>query len=296
MNGNHIILDPHELERRRREKRITFHSRQVPALRVIGNLCLTTTVLIYNAVVPDTPSWLVSVGFFSAVMSYSLLSWVVLRLCYRRVRRVDLGELFLLLDLLVHLGTIYSTGGSSSLFLIVLVTRVVDQATTSFKRVVFFNHYYVAGYLLFLVLWGETLLGPLSWPAELVKLSCIYLFNWYFSLTALTAHRLRHVNRVAIQTARKELQHRLQMQEDLERQNNVLRELNHELHSALEEIKVLRGIIPICSHCKNVRDDQGYWNRLEEYLTAHSHASLSHGICPECAEKFFPGITEEEEP
>lgn len=62
------------------------------------------------------------------------------------------------------------------------------------------------------------------------------------------------------------------------------------LQKALEEIKTLKGIIPICSHCKKIRDDSGYWNQLEAYIHKHSEASLSHGICPECAIKYYPDI------
>jgi len=60
---------------------------------------------------------------------------------------------------------------------------------------------------------------------------------------------------------------------------------NRELKSALEEIKTLKGIIPICSYCHSIRDDDGAWNKLESYLSSHSDAQFSHGICPDCSEK-----------
>lgn len=60
-----------------------------------------------------------------------------------------------------------------------------------------------------------------------------------------------------------------------------------ELQSALEEIKTLKGIIPICANCKKIRDDQGYWNQLETYIQQHSDAAFSHGVCPECADKMY---------
>jgi hypothetical protein len=53
-------------------------------------------------------------------------------------------------------------------------------------------------------------------------------------------------------------------------------------------VKKLSGLLPICSYCKNVRDDKGYWNRIEGYLQDHSNAEFSHSICPECAKKYFP--------
>jgi len=59
------------------------------------------------------------------------------------------------------------------------------------------------------------------------------------------------------------------------------------LQNALDEIKTLKGLIPICSHCKKIRDDQGYWNILESYIQKHSEASFSHGMCPECSDKLY---------
>ena len=67
---------------------------------------------------------------------------------------------------------------------------------------------------------------------------------------------------------------------------NTLEELqrkNHELETALGEVKTLQGLLPICSSCKKIRDDKGYWNQLEAYLTKHSSIEFSHGICPDCA-------------
>lgn len=65
------------------------------------------------------------------------------------------------------------------------------------------------------------------------------------------------------------------------------------LRKALAEIKTLKGIVPICSFCKKIRDDAGYWNQLEQYIKEHSDAQLSHGICPECAQKYFSEYMEE---
>jgi len=58
-----------------------------------------------------------------------------------------------------------------------------------------------------------------------------------------------------------------------------------ELNTALNEVKTLRGIIPICASCKKIRDDNGFWQQVETYVSAHSEALFSHGCCPECDEK-----------
>lgn len=74
-------------------------------------------------------------------------------------------------------------------------------------------------------------------------------------------------------------------QETLEEQ---VRMRTSELRHALEEVKTLSGLLPICSSCKKIRDDQGYWQSVEHYVQAHSSATFTHGICPECFKKVYP--------
>ena len=66
-----------------------------------------------------------------------------------------------------------------------------------------------------------------------------------------------------------------------------MRRLNTELQKALDKVKTLSGMLPICAHCKKIRDDQGYWNQVEVYIKNHSDADFTHGICPDCAAKYF---------
>ena len=61
-----------------------------------------------------------------------------------------------------------------------------------------------------------------------------------------------------------------------------------ELRQALRDIKNLRGLLPICASCKKIRDDQGYWQSLEQYVTEHSEAQFTHGLCPECMMRLYP--------
>jgi len=58
-----------------------------------------------------------------------------------------------------------------------------------------------------------------------------------------------------------------------------------ELRQAIDQIKTLEGLLPICCYCKGIRDERGFWQPLESYIKSHSGAELSHGICPACAEK-----------
>jgi len=63
-----------------------------------------------------------------------------------------------------------------------------------------------------------------------------------------------------------------------------------DLQEALTKVKTLSGFLPICAACKKIRDDKGYWNQIEAYISEHSAAEFSHGICPECVEKLYPDI------
>lgn len=65
-----------------------------------------------------------------------------------------------------------------------------------------------------------------------------------------------------------------------------------ELQAALAEVRTLRGIVPICMHCKKIRDDKGFWQQVESYVEKHSHAQFSHGLCVECLKTHYPDIHE----
>ena len=63
-----------------------------------------------------------------------------------------------------------------------------------------------------------------------------------------------------------------------------------QLERSMTEVKTLKGFLPICAHCKKIRDDKGYWTQIETYISAQTDAEFSHGICPECSEKFYKRI------
>jgi DNA-binding response OmpR family regulator len=75
---------------------------------------------------------------------------------------------------------------------------------------------------------------------------------------------------------------------ELKNRRDALERHAVELEKALAEIKVLRGVIPICAACKKIRDDKGYWSQLEIYIRERSEAEFSHGICPDCAKELYP--------
>lgn len=70
-------------------------------------------------------------------------------------------------------------------------------------------------------------------------------------------------------------------------------ELQGKIDESLARVKILSGLIPICASCKKIRDDQGYWNQLEQYIHEHSEAAFSHGICPDCLTRLYPEFAED---
>lgn len=81
------------------------------------------------------------------------------------------------------------------------------------------------------------------------------------------------------------LKHEMDKRKTRERE---LEELNKTLSEHIEHIKTLRGLIPICASCKKIRDEKGYWESVEEYVSRHSEAEFTHSICDVCMEKLYP--------
>ena len=69
-----------------------------------------------------------------------------------------------------------------------------------------------------------------------------------------------------------------------------LHRVTDELASEVLKVRNLSGLLPICAGCKNIRNDSGYWQRVESYVQEHSQAEFTHGMCPECAKKYFPNL------
>ncbi len=85
---------------------------------------------------------------------------------------------------------------------------------------------------------------------------------------------------------RDELRARIQVGVRMLELQAVLAERVRELEEALARVKTLQGLLPICSYCKKVRDDRNYWQQVESYIEGHSSAQFTHGICPDCRQKY----------
>lgn len=80
------------------------------------------------------------------------------------------------------------------------------------------------------------------------------------------------------------------LQAELRSRNEELETVNRELRTALNNVKILSGLLPICASCKSVRDDDGYWKQVETYLATHADVTFTHGICPTCFDKLYGDV------
>jgi len=150
---------------------------------------------------------------------------------------------------------------------------VPDERPAPYRVLGYLHLLFVALLLGRSILWllnpGIGLLDP--WlPHELFFLG-LTLFEvvWAVSFTMLNGNRL---------------------EAELVKSQSELSRTVDELQQALREVSTLSGLLPICSSCRRVRDDEGYWNQLEVYLRQHTDLQLSHGLCPECAHRLYPDV------
>ena len=110
----------------------------------------------------------------------------------------------------------------------------------------------------------------------------IYLF-------ALVMEKTREIVQSRLETSRSELERSLG---ELEKSYQEKEKLLADLQASNREIRILQGILPICSHCKKIRDDDGHWQQFETYVRDHSDADFSHGLCPECRAQLYPEFSD----
>lgn len=89
-----------------------------------------------------------------------------------------------------------------------------------------------------------------------------------------------------------ELLARVRTHLELKRRRDAELQLIRELREALDQVKVLSNLLPICSHCKKIRDDAGYWADVDTYFSRYAQARFSHGICPACVKELYPGLAD----
>jgi|SRR5579863_292305 len=177
------------MQREPAKRAVRLHTTAIPATRVAGFAIVCVLLPLHNAAVFGNPHWS-SLGTFALAASlYSLASWLILKAFFVRCQRVPLGDLFLVADILVLLLAVELTGGAQSWLFLLLAGRCVDQLGGGYRRSVWFNHIIVGAYAFYLLFVARH--GDAPWTAYAVKLSLLYAFNWYCSLTARTVDSVR---------------------------------------------------------------------------------------------------------
>jgi hypothetical protein len=117
----------------------------------------------------------------------------------------------------------------------------------------------------------------------------IILSGFWFLLKPLAGRILMHSNDLEkkIQEKTENLEREIVERKKIELEKE---DVIAELREAILKINTLSGMLPICSSCKKIRDDKGYWNQIESYIRDHSEVEFSHGICPDCAKKLYPDL------
>ena len=235
-----IDLDPHEIERKKAQRLYRLNVVKIPTLRILGFCLLTFCIFFHNLFILDSSSRPRIFVIASVVISYSLISWLVLYLYFEKINKIDIGFTFLVVDVFIWTFLIYYSGGEKSLFFWLMVMRVADQYNTSFKRVLFFGHLSLFCYLGMLVYLLYVEHRPLSIPYELPKILAIYGSNLYIAVTARPSEQYRYHRASAIRVARdlilqlneksRQLAESKATVEQLSRQNELI------LHSAGEGI------------------------------------------------------------
>lgn len=120
------------------------------------------------------------------------------------------------------------------------------------------------------------------------------LYGFWFLMRPLAGKMLLHASeleeKIKEKTAILERQIAERKKAEAEKEKTIIK-----LQEATQKIKILGGLIPICASCKKIRDDKGYWCRIESYISEHSEADFSHGICPDCLKKLYPEFSDENE-
>jgi signal transduction histidine kinase/ActR/RegA family two-component response regulator len=253
--ASRFLLDPDKTEHEKRLRERQFHVLDVPRLRILGLAILTLLVIFHEVFSTGGTDWALPIRIGAVLLVYGLASWTILYLFFERAKPVvNLGTVFLAIDIPAFVWVIYQTGADNSWLFFLLYIRVADQTNTTFKRALGFSHVAVASYALLILYLAFVEHRAISWPAEAFKLLILYGANLYVSLTARTAERLRARMVAAIRFARemvtklqvqsRELEEARQQAEESSRtKSEFLANMSHEIRTPMNGIMGVTALL-----------------------------------------------------
>lgn len=137
---------------------------------------------------------------------------------------------------------------------------------------------------------GDWVYLPRSRIKTVTMLGASFLGLWTVGVYMLYRYRLKERAQEHLRVLAELRRKNNALQSEIAERRNVEKDkerLIQELREALENVRKLRGLLPICAYCKKIRDDQGYWNQLESYITQHADVTFTHSVCPECSKRIY---------
>ncbi len=274
-----MALDPAVARRMKESRRYYLNVIQMPRLRLLGFLLLLFLAFLHNQILLKSFSWPLFMLLSAILLGYTFLSWVLLALFFRRVKRFDLGVFFLSVDIFAFTTAIYFTGGNKSWLFFLLIVRVADQTNTHFLRVLFFAHLSILSYFLMLLYLIFVEHISVVWPVELAKMLMLYIVNLYICLTAKTAESLRNQTSAAVSMAKKELLRRKKTEQGLKESEQRLKTLYNSVQAGVFVIEAethrIVDVNPVAAHLVGLP--------REKIIGSVCHAFVcpaSKGACP----------------